>query len=34
MQKVDSKSAKWIASDVIRELTSDKVQNRLQKREK
>jgi len=30
IQKMDSKSAKWIASDAIRELTSDAVQTRLQ----
>jgi 3-methyladenine DNA glycosylase AlkD len=29
IQKLDSKSAKWIANDAIRELTSDKVKNRL-----
>ncbi|MEN6552113.1 MAG: DNA alkylation repair protein [Methanobacterium sp.] len=28
---IDSKSAKWIASDAIRELTSEKVQERLKK---
>lgn len=27
--KIDSKSARWIASDALRELTSDKVQKRL-----
>lgn len=30
MQKVDSKSARWIASDAIRELTSKLVQERVQ----
>ncbi len=30
MQKVDSKSARWIASDAIRELTSKLVQERIQ----
>lgn len=34
IQKIDSKSAKWIASDAIRELTSEAVQKRLQKRSK
>jgi len=29
IQKIDSKSAKWIASDAIRELTSEEVQKRL-----
>lgn len=29
IQKIDSKSAKWIASDALRELLSDKVQKRL-----
>lgn len=29
IQKIDSKSAKWIASDAIRELMGDKVQKRL-----
>lgn len=29
IEKLDSKSAKWIASDAIRELTSDAVQERL-----
>ncbi|MCK5767393.1 MAG: DNA alkylation repair protein [Candidatus Atribacteria bacterium] len=32
IQKIDSRSAKWIASDVIRELMSEAVQERLQKR--
>ena len=30
IQKMDSRSAKWIASDAIRELTSESVQKRLQ----
>ena len=29
IQQIDSKSAKWIASDAIRELTDEKVQERL-----
>jgi len=29
IQKMDSKSAKWIASDAIRELTSKPIQKRL-----
>ena len=29
--KIDSKSARWIARDALRELTSEKVQNRLKK---
>ncbi|MHC1605595.1 MAG: DNA alkylation repair protein [Candidatus Methanofastidiosia archaeon] len=33
IQKIDSKSARWVASDAIRELTSKAVQERLQKRE-
>jgi len=33
IQKIDSKSAKWIASDAIRELTSEKVRQRLEKKE-
>lgn len=32
IQKIDSKSAKWIASDAIRELTGDAVQERLDKK--
>jgi len=32
IQKIDSKSAKWIASDTIRELTNEKTQKILQKR--
>lgn len=31
IQKMDSKSAKWIASDALRELTSDKIQKRLRR---
>ena len=30
--KVDSKSARWVARDALRELTSEKMQNRLQKK--
>jgi 3-methyladenine DNA glycosylase AlkD len=29
IQKIDSKSAKWVASDALRELTSEAVQKRL-----
>lgn len=29
IQKMDSKSSKWIASDAIRELTSEAIQKRL-----
>jgi 3-methyladenine DNA glycosylase AlkD len=32
IQDIDSKSARWIASDALRELKSEKVQKRLQKR--
>jgi 3-methyladenine DNA glycosylase AlkD len=32
IQQIDSKSAKWIASDAIRELTSEAVQKRLSKK--
>jgi 3-methyladenine DNA glycosylase AlkD len=32
IQGIDSKSARWIASDTIRELESDKVQERLRKK--
>ncbi len=32
VQKMDARSAKWIASDAIRELTSQAVQERLRKR--
>jgi 3-methyladenine DNA glycosylase AlkD len=31
IQEMDSKSAKWIASDALRELTGDKIQMRLKK---
>jgi len=31
IQKMDSRSARWVASDAIRELTSEAVQKRLQK---
>ncbi len=34
IQKIGSKSAKWIASNAIRELTSEAIQERLRKREK
>lgn len=33
IQKIDSKVARWIASDAIRELTSEKIQKRLAKKE-
>ncbi len=33
IQKIDSKSAKWIASDAIRELTGEKIQKRLKGKE-
>jgi len=32
--KIDSKSARWIANDAIRELSSEKVQNKLVEKEK
>ena len=32
IQKMDSRSARWVASDAIRELTSEAVQKRLQER--
>jgi 3-methyladenine DNA glycosylase AlkD len=32
IQKINSKSAKWIANDAIRELTNEKVQKRIKKR--
>ena len=32
IQKIDSKSARWIAADAIRELTSEAIQKRLEKR--
>ncbi|UCG70067.1 MAG: DNA alkylation repair protein [Thermoplasmata archaeon] len=31
IQRMDSKSAKWIASDALRELTSEKIQKRLKR---
>jgi len=31
IQKIDSKSAKWIANDAIRELTCEKIQKRIKK---
>jgi len=31
IKKIDSKAARWIANDVIRELTSNKVKQRLEK---
>jgi len=34
IQKIDSKSARWIANDAIRELSSEKVQKRLVEKEK
>jgi 3-methyladenine DNA glycosylase AlkD len=34
IQKVNSTSARWIAADALRELLSDEVQTRLQKRER
>ena len=34
IQKIDSKSARWIASDTIRELTSEKIQLKISKKEK
>ncbi|GAI00074.1 unnamed protein product, partial [marine sediment metagenome] len=33
IQKIDSKSAKWIASDAIRELIGEKIQKRLKGKE-
>jgi len=32
IQKIDSKSVRWIASDALRELTSEKIQERLKKK--
>jgi len=32
IEKIDSKSAKWIAKDALRELTSEKIQKRFQKK--
>jgi len=34
IEKIDSKSARWIARDAIRELTSEKIQKRLVKKDK
>jgi 3-methyladenine DNA glycosylase AlkD len=34
IQKIDSRSARWIAADALRELTSDKVRKRLLERSK
>jgi len=34
IQKINSKSAKWIANDAIRELTNEKVQKRIKKKTK
>jgi hypothetical protein len=31
LKEIESKSAKWIASDVLKELKSDNVQNRLKR---
>ncbi len=31
IRKIDSKAAKWIASDALRELTSEKIRNKLRK---
>jgi len=28
---IDSKTARWIANDALRELTSEKIQNRIKK---
>jgi 3-methyladenine DNA glycosylase AlkD len=33
ISEMDSKNAKWIASDALRELTSDKIKEKLQRRE-
>ena len=33
IQEIDSKSARWIASDALRELESEKIQERLRKKE-
>jgi hypothetical protein len=32
IQKIDSKSAKWIASDALRELASEAVKKRLRRK--
>ncbi len=34
IQSLDSKSSKWIAADALRELKSEKIQNRLLNRSK
>ncbi len=34
IKKIDSKSARWIASDAIRELTSQKIQEKLERKKK
>jgi len=34
IQKINSRSARWIASDAIRELTSEKIQQRLERKKK
>jgi len=34
IKKMDSKSAKWIANDALRELTSEKIKTRLEKKKK
>jgi len=34
IQKIESKTAKWIAQDAIRELTSDTIRRRLKERDK
>ena len=34
IEKIDDKTAKWIAKDALRELTGEKVQERLKKKEK
>ncbi len=33
IKKMDSKAARWIAADALRELTSDKVKERLKNKE-
>jgi hypothetical protein len=33
IQNIESKSAKWIAQDVIKELTSDAIQKRLKEKD-
>jgi hypothetical protein len=32
IKKIDSKAARWIANDALRELTSDKIQQMLKKK--